>query len=382
MTQDIRQWRLFFCQHRDLKRVSARLLLVIIILGVVAGGCGKKDIEDGETGEEAVRAVRVAPVERQALVRTLDYVGTVQPEREVEVVARMGATAVEVYADEGDEVERMTSLVRMESPDLEAQIDRLAAEADRMRREFEYLCGEYERERPLLEAGVVTEAKVAASKSRCETSEQGWRAARAALEEARQRRDYLEESSPLDGVVLHRAVENGEHVSPGRALFTVGSEELDVRVMVTESDLIGGIEVGTPVEIGREADFVTSRVTRIAPLAKGPGRTVEIRVELPEVMQRRLRAGMSVDAEFALERGEKTTTVPVDALVDGEEGAAVFAVDEGRAVKTPVEVGMRTDERAAIVSPLRKGQAVVVSRPERLRDGEAVYPVDAEKGHR
>ncbi len=375
MGSKVGQGVLFFCLHFAKKQVSARLLLIAIVLGGFATGCGKMTTDSVESEQEVVQAVRVATVKKETIARTLDYVGTVEPARQVEVVARIGATAVELYVDEGDEVEASTVLVRMESAVLDAQIERVGAEAERTRRESEFLCDLSERERRLFEAGAVAEVAALTSESKCDTSRRGWEASRAALEEVRQRRSYLEEASPLDGVVLHRSVESGEHVTPGRPLFTIGSEELDVRVMVTEGDLARGVDVGSSAVVTFGGERFSSEVVDVAPLARGPGRTVEVRLRLPTELTGKIRTGMSLDVRFVLEKSEEAIVVPADAMVETEEGAAVFVVDGERAHRTPVQVGMQTEDVVEILSGVSQGQEVVVIRPAMLHDGQGVYAV-------
>lgn len=349
-------------------------MAVILLLSLMVVGC-ESDGEVENDDAPAPQAVQVQPVEVGSIARTIDYVGTVRPLRQVEINARINATVVDVGVNEGDRVDRGDPLLEMESEELAAQLRRLDAGVQRAKLDHDYQCGVSEAERALADEGVVAELNAGASETRCRISEQALAAERAALQEGQQRREYLQEDAPFSGVVLRRMAEPGEHVSPGRPLLSIGSRQLDIRVMVTERDVARGIEVGQPVTLRSELGEHASRVTRVAPLAEGPGRTIEVRVALPEPWQERMRTGMSVDAAFLLEQAEQAIIVPTDAVVDTADGQAVFVVRGDRVEKAAVETGVRTGRRIEIAGAVDDGDRVVVSKPRRLRDGQSVYPV-------
>lgn len=383
MDRHLAAQNLFFWLHFRPKRVSARLLvaLAVFVVALTAISCGVKK-QDTSTSESdpAPRAVRVSHAETQTITRTVDYVGTVEPVQQLQVTARLGATAVKIYASEGDEVGPGDPLLRMESPELDAQIDRLQAEVERARGDREFLCGRFETDRDLAEAGVGTRVQADTSRSQCVASEQGLAAAQAALREARQRQGYLVETAHIEGTVLEQLIESGEHVSPGRPLFTIGSHVRDVRVMVTETDVAAGIDVDQPVRLISTAGEISSQVTEVAPMVRGPGRTIEVRVAVPPQWARSLRVGMSVDVAFVLEASHEAVTVPTDAVLETPDGPAVYAVEEGRVRKIPVEVGMRTDRCVEITENLEPGQMVATGRLETLSEGDEIYAVEVPGG--
>ena len=64
--------------------------------------------------------------------------------------------------------------------------------------------------------------------------------------------------------------------------------------------------------------------------------------------------------------------VPASALFRDGDGWAVFAVEEGRAVRRRVETGQRTGLVAQVLGGLKEGDRVVVHPDDRLRDGVKV----------
>lgn len=373
---------LFFWLRIPHKRVNTRLMVVgVMLMALTAISCGiTKDDQPTPESDPAPRPVRVSQAEIETLSRTVDYVGTVEPVNQLQVTARLGASVVDLYAEEGDKVAAGDPMLRMESPELHAQIDRLQADVERARGDREYHCHRFETDRDLADAGVGTRAQADKSESQCMASQQGLAAAQATLHEVRQRRDYLREVAPLDGVVLKRLIESGEHVSPGRPLYTIGSAARHVEVMVTEKDVATGIDVGQPVRLTSSMGEVSSQIADIAPVVRGPGRTIEVRVDVPREWAESLWVGMSVDVAFVLEASHQAVTVPVDAVLETPQGPAVFVVEEARLHRTPVEVGVRTDRRVEITENLSPGQVVATGRLEPLSEGDEIYAVDVSGG--
>lgn len=366
---------LFFWLLHRAKQASARLrvgLVIAMVMSAGAGCTGDSDKPEGNGEQPSPRAVRMEAAETGTIARTVDYVGTVRPVRQTEVNARIGATVAKLHAREGDRVEAGDPLVEMTSEELDARLRRLRAGVERARLDYEYQCGVSDAERSLADEGMVAELNAEASETSCGVARQTLIAERAALAEGQEQRRYLREEAPLSGVVLNRMVEVGEHVTPGRPMATVGSRQLDVRVMVTEGDVARGIEVGQKVQLGGPTGELSSRVTRVAPIAEGPGRTIEVRLELSEQKQKLKRTGMSIDVAFVLDESEDTVIVPADAVVETAQGPVVFVVSEGHLEKTQVTTGVRTAGRVEIVEPLEAGEPVATSRPQRLRDGEPV----------
>ncbi|MBA2662573.1 MAG: efflux RND transporter periplasmic adaptor subunit [Bradymonadaceae bacterium] len=370
--------------------MNTRLLFVAFASLLTLGGPGctgdKGELEAAGAAvapAPAPRAVRVSAVARGALVDSLGYVGTVHAEREVQIMSRVPATVVEVRVEQGDAVSSGDLLVRMEAPDLEARIERLEAEAARVRTERDFQCATFETDRELAREGVLTQALADASQSRCLAAEQGHRAAQAARAEAMEGRRRLREASPVDGVVLRRLVEAGEYAAPGRPLIVIGSGELELRVAVTESDLRAGLKPGKPAIIRTGDREARATVNRIAPVARGPGRTVEVRLGLPPELVEGLKPGMSADVAFIMAESLDALTVMEEAVLDDGEQSFVFVVEGERLRRVAVVTGVRAGGRVEVSAEgLTSRTRVVLGGLEGLKDGELVYPVDLQQGAR
>jgi HlyD family secretion protein len=79
-----------------------------------------------------------------------------------------------------------------------------------------------------------------------------------------------------------------------------------------------------------------------------------------------------VIAHVALWSTDQALSVPVTALFRKGDDWAVFALRDGRARATPVEIGHRNERSAEIWSGLVEGDQVVLHPSDRITDGTAV----------
>lgn len=92
----------------------------------------------------------------------------------------------------------------------------------------------------------------------------------------------------------------------------------------------------------------------------------------PRETWQRLGDGYRVEASFVLWEDEDVLQVPASALFRDGDGWAVFAVEEGRAVRRRIETGQRTGLIAQVLGGLQAGERVVVHPDDRLADGVKV----------
>jgi HlyD family secretion protein len=202
--------------------------------------------------------------------------------------------------------------------------------------------------------------------------EQEVAAARAAVEQARANlrnaQDRLAESrirAPVSGIVARRSVEVGQSVigtaQGGTPVMTLAvAEPLYAKVLVDEVD-IARIQLGTPAVVRADALPGLSfpgQVEAVAASAQVNNNVVQyevsVRVQDP---QRRLKLGMTVEAEFQLLRRSGVLLVPREA-VRGEQSKLVLVVREGRLVPRPVVVGDTDGRMVEVRSGLQEGDVV------------------------
>ncbi len=348
--------------------------LGILSASACSGGTGRVD-------EPAPRAVRVMAPRVGGMAETLRYVGTVRSRREIVLPARVTGTLAGFPFDEGERVAKGGVLASLWSPELEARVARVEAEYARSRVEADFVCNRVPADENLAAAGALAAQQLDNSRRQCDSARAASRAAEAALREVRQQQTYTREQAPFEGVVLRQQTQTGEPVFPGKPLVLFGDLEFEVAVQVAEEDLHAGVLVGTPVRIGSGQSTWPSSVRSVAPIAGGPGRTVEVRIPLPAEAEG-LRHGMSVDIAFVLREVARAVAVPRAAIRRSGDEQAVFLLRGERVYMRAVTPGIEADGWVAVEPPLEADVLIAVGDLAALEDGATVFAVRSDGASR
>jgi RND family efflux transporter MFP subunit len=211
--------------------------------------------------------------------------------------------------------------------------------------------------------------------------------------------DYARLPAPFDGVVTQRNVNDNDFVQPagvagkGQPLFVVS--QLDpVRVFVNVPGADAPwVKDGDAVTLqlqGAGGELLRGKVTRNARSLDPQSRTLRTEIDLPNP-QGRLLPGMYVQATILIEH-PNAWTLPASAVVTVGEQTFCYRVADGKAVRTPVQIGLRGGALVEVlkmqprpVSPGAEGrwedvtgqETVIAADVAALQDGQ---PVQATSG--
>ncbi len=373
-----------------MKQIVRIVFLFIVVLAVSGCSAGRSPSvgSDAEQGPRPV-AIRAEMPREMTLERRIPYVGTVFARQEVQIIARIQGTLVELPVQEGDAFSAGNVLARLDSPETEAAVSRLQAEVDYWRRR-------YDTDRRLVDQGAL-------APEQADSSERAYRTARAGLAEAQAQLAKTVVTAPFHGTVLDWPAEIGQPVMPGQPLILIGDATREIRVDVIEEDLGRGIEIGTAVELqlspGRRVD---SSVAAISPTSSGPARTFSVTIPIPATgapaaaspaadtgagsagadsgAMALPRKGASIRTEFIAERQKATVAVPTRAIADRDGRPHIYLVSDDRVRRIDVSLGISQDGWIAAVFDWNGIDPVAVTNVSSLRDGAAVYAVTAEGG--
>jgi len=196
---------------------------------------------------------------------------------------------------------------------------------------------------------------------------------RAALAEARLPLSDFRIRTPIDGTVLTRSVDPGDQVDPSRILMRIA--DLSAIHVDTEVDeaYAAKLRLGQSANLqlaGRD-DVLTGRISFIGDEVNP--NTGGVRVSLDFDTPPKAPIGLTTIANIYVARAVDALTVPRTALLDGDEGPAIFVVREGRAVKQPITIIDWPADRVQVTRGLSAGDTILLS-PGGIRDGDHVTP--------
>lgn len=362
--------------------------IAVVVLAVVAGGAWYA-FGRGE-GPPSVATVLARPAGgAQASRSVLDATGYVTPRRIATVSAKVTGKVIEVLIEEGMSVEEGQLLARLD--DAEVQRDLALSEASLQaartdQRETQVRLELAEREltrqselveRKLTSAQAVDAARADrdALRARLASAQAQVTVASRRLDQVSTQLDNTQIRAPFSGVVIAKAAQPGEMISPISAGggFTrtgigtiVDMDSLEIEVDVSES-YINRVVAGGPVESRLNAypDWsIPGRVIAVIPTADRSKATVRVRVSI-DSRDPRIVPDMGVRVAFLreAEAGEVQPTlagvrVPASAVRGEGSQASVFLIAEGRAQARPVRLGERLGEDWQVLDGLQVGDRI------------------------
>ncbi len=182
--------------------------------------------------------------------------------------------------------------------------------------------------------------------------------------------------SPIDGYVDKLSVVAGQSIDPS----AVAAEVLQVDPIHVRMDYpqerIGDVAVGQEADVVLDSSPKTTLqgvVARILPHVDVRTRVLPVIIELPNP-QGRIRPGVSGFVRLKVSRS--ATTAPATAVIEQDDRAMVFRVEDGRAHIHPIRTGHLVENGLIeIVDGLAAGDEVVVFGTKTLRDND---PVDTD----
>ena len=333
-------------------------IIIIASTGLLTG-CGAGTASQPSPAERvaAVRTVTAAP---RPLEVTITAVGTVEPENHVVVASQVEGLVTALRVREGDRVAAGEVVAELDDRELVAEL----AEAQARLVEAE---SQWRRAETLVAEGLITEAATDSARAAHEVS-------KARVSALRTRLSFTRIHAPVAGVVTVRHVELGDLVAARTPVVELAAGRRVLRVPVSELDVVK-LSPGDPVRVAVDAlpgAELAAHVARIFPAADPQSRLVTVEVVLEEVPAA-LRPGFLARAEMVVERVPGALMLPEPAILRGSEvDSFVYVVEEGVARVREVQVGVRQDGLAHVVSGLRAGERVVVEGGALLRDGSAV----------
>ena len=189
---------------------------------------------------------------------------------------------------------------------------------------------------------------------------------------------YTQIRAPYAGVVTERNVDRGDFVQPAstttaKPLLAVARTDI-VRIFVDVPEMDSPwVEAGRTGYVSVQAlpdRIVEGKVTRTS-WVLGANRTLRTELDLPNP-NGLLRPGMYATAHILLQERPDVYVLPLSAIVRDGKQAFCWTVQDGRAVRTPITLGLQVGNDVEVVSGLKGDELVVQSQVASLQAGAAV----------
>lgn len=229
------------------------LIIGIVAIVVIAGGFF---LLSGKSSKGSIR-LETEKVSRHSISNTVTATGTVEPVTEVEVGTQVSGIIDKLYADYNDVVKAGQLIAEMDKVNLKAELASAQAQLASSKTEFEYQQKNYARNKVLHEKQLISDYDYETATYTYEKAKAAYDQAQASMVKVNRNLEYATITSPIDGVVINRAVEEGQTVAAGfetPTLFTIAADLTQMQVIadVDEAD-IGNVEDGQRVSFTVDA---------------------------------------------------------------------------------------------------------------------------------
>ena len=354
---------------------SPNKLLLLGVAVLLVGFFWWLFLSDDELKEVTTFTVKSLQMSDSSATSILDASGYVVARRRATVSSKVTGKVMKVFIEEGMYVEEGQLLAQLDDSTMKADLNYSQSQLDEAIRVFN-------RTKELAKEELASQASLDAARA----SVEGLEALNAVRKQVVNDMQIL---APFSGVVVYKAAQPGEMISPVSAGggFTntgictiVDMDSLEVEVDVNEA-FINRVKPGQPVITNLNAYpkwDIPSEVIAIIPTADRNKATVKVRIALLEKDERVLPdMGSRVSFLRKVENATKETPkegvmIPLGA-VSTKEGESIVQVIEGTSVEVrQVEVAEETANYARVIKGLNSGMKVVARFDDELEDGQKI----------
>lgn len=354
-------------------------------------------LSDGKKEEKITfDTAAVAPAN---IMNSITATGTIEPVTSVTVGTQVSGIVSKLFVDYNSVVKKGQVIAELDKTNLMSQLNTAKTQLATAQSQLNYQTANYNRYKTLFEKGLVAADDFDNAKLSYTQAKEQMASAKEEVQRAQTNLGYATITSPIDGVVLSKSVEEGQTVAASFStpeLFTIAQDLTNMQVVadVDEAD-IGDVKEGERVsftvdaypddtfegevkQVRQEAttsnNVVTYEVVISAPnadLKLKPGLTANVTIYTAE------RKGVLSVPSKALRFTPQKETVGKMKIVDAANAKnKVWTIEGNSIVAHKVNIGMTDGTNTQIVGGIAEGAKVVTGL--NVMGGEEKMPMEAQ----
>ena len=190
--------------------MKRKIIISIIVIIIVAVGSKYLFGNSGSTNKLSYATVAVG---RSDISNSVTATGTIEPVTEVEVGTQVSGIIDKIYVDYNSVVKEGQLIAEMDKVTLESELASAQATYDGNLAEYQYQMKNFERNKGLFEQNLISEQEYDDSEYNYLKAKSALESSKAALAKAQRNLSYAIITSPIDGIVISRDVEEGQTVA-------------------------------------------------------------------------------------------------------------------------------------------------------------------------
>ena len=352
--------------------IGIGVVAVLIIAWFLLSG-GKK--------EEKV-TFDTAKVENTNIQTSITATGTIEPVTSVTVGTQVSGIVSRLYVDYNSVVKKGQVIAELDRTNLISELNTAKANLSSAQSTAAYELANYNRYKTLYDKGLVSADEYESALLSYRKANEQVNTSRESVQKAQTNLGYATITSPIDGVILSKSVEEGQTVAASfntPELFVIAQDLTDMRVIadIDEAD-IGGVKEGQRVSFTVDAfpdDTFEGQVTQVRQEATTESNVVtyEVVISAPNA-DLKLKPGLTANVTIYTLEKNNVLAVPAKALrfhpneallqkeetISDCEGGHKLWTKEGNEFKAhKVEIGTSNGVMTEIVSGIAAGTEVL-----------------------
>lgn len=391
-------------EYTSMNRTRSALLCCALVLAL--SGC-QEQVE--EPVLDTTVTVETTAVQTGDLSTQSTYIGTISAEGTASVVAMVSGNVEQVAVSVGDTVTAGDLLCRFddESARLSLQNAQAAvssaqesynsavanyggADLPLLQEQLRLAQDNYDDTLALLEIGAASQAEVdqahqtllsaqagvEAARASLNSAQAGIRSAQVGVESAQYQLSLYNLTAPISGVVEAVNVTENNFAASGTAAFVISNgSNKTVTFYVTDS-VRQTLTPGQAVTVNYNGQTYEGAVTEIGGVVNAQVGQFQVKAVIDGAQD--LPDGLSVELTTTAHRANGAVLVPSDAMFFEDGVAYVYLLQDGKAVRSDVTIGLYTADEIAVTDGLTPGDQVITTWSASLRDGADVRLAGAE----
>jgi len=413
--------------------MSVKKIIIAVAIVAVAGAGIAANVwwKEADAPEVQVEAAAY-----RDLTATVTGSGAIRPAREVDISSNVMGRVTRLAVEEGDAVQAGDFLLQVDPQRLESAVAQMEASLQSAKTQAELAQQDLEYQQELLdrreglyrqdllsrELYLEAQQNVTRAQRTLEMRNQEVQRIQAQLDQSRYDLTQVVFDAPMDGIITKLNIDEGENVitgtmnNPGTVLLTIADLSIvELEIEVDETDIVY-VELGQEAVVRIDAfpdDEFHAVVTEVgkSPISTAANQAINFKVvvRLTETVPG-ARPGLSGTADITTATREHVLSVPIQALIlrevkldeNGEiirevdpladddlaaalaperteaetvEKEGAFVVRDGRALFTPIRIGIAGERHFEVLDGVAEGDEIVIGPFEVIRtllDGEAV----------
>ena len=357
------------------------MIIVAVAAWMLSGK--QKDVQIQFKTEKAAKA---------NIQNSVTATGTIEPVTSVTVGTQVSGIVSKLFVDYNSVVKKGQVIAELDKTNLISELNTSKANLASAQSSLKYETDNYNRYKTLFDKGLVSADEYETAKLSYDKAKQTVATAKESVAKAQTNLGYATITSPIDGVVLSKSVEEGQTVAASFStpeLFNIAQNLTDMRVIadVDEAD-IGEVKEGARVTFTVDAypnDTFEGEVTQVRQEATTTNNVVtyEVVISAPN-NDLKLKPGLTANVTIFTAEKQGVLCVPSKALrftptpetvgnmkIQDTNGKNKVWTKEGNTLKAHnLQIGMSDGINTEVLSGISEGTVIVTGMEEMAQQSE------------